>query len=145
MKIGKWSIIVPDKRIIKQYGEETTLGFIVENNSFWQNNVSSNIKAIQYTGDNLDKEQVEYNDGSPHSHFTGDIKKFADEWDKAYLLKLQNDWDMANLMIVISSNDPGFILELQSQNITQHRVETVEEKIARIGNRPTSYASIDIY
>jgi hypothetical protein len=130
MKIGKWSIIVQDKRIVKQYGEEATLGFIVENNSFWQNNVSSNIKAIQYTGDNLDKEQVEYNDGSPHSHFTGDIKKFADEWDKAYLLKLQNDWD----------NDT-----LYSPDISKSKAETEEEKITRIGSRPTSYVSTDIY
>jgi hypothetical protein len=70
-------------------------------------------------------------------------KKFADEWDKAYLLKLQNDWDSANLTILLNSNDPGF--NSQSPDIKQYRDETEEEKIARIGNRPTSYASTDIY
>jgi hypothetical protein len=145
MKIGKWSIIVPDKIIAKQYseGEGVSLWFYIRDESFWRDNLALNIKAIQYTGDNSDTQQVEYNDGSLHSHFTGDIKKFADEWDKAYLLKLQNDWDRANLTILLNSNDPGF--NSQSPDIKQYRDETEEEKIARIGNRPTSYASTDIY
>ena len=50
MKIGKWTIVVPDKRIIKQYGDGKTIGYIVEDNNFWINNLNSNINAIQYTG-----------------------------------------------------------------------------------------------
>jgi len=143
MKIGKWSIIVEDKIIVKQYDKEASYWFYITDNSFWENNVSSNVKAIQYTGDNLDKEQVEYNDGSSHSHFTGDIKKFADEWDKKYLLKIQNDWDNANLKILMVPTDPEFKIEVS--DLPQYRTEREEEKIARIGNRPTSYTSVDIY
>lgn len=140
MKIGKWSIIVPDKRIVKQYGEGANWGYVVEDNFFWENNVSLNVKAIQYTGDNSDKEQVEFTDGSYSTSFTGDIKKFADEWDKKYLLKIQNDWDNATLNILIGPTDPEF-----KPDVDQYRPETEEAKIARIGSRPTSYASTDIY
>lgn len=74
MKIGKWTIVVPDKLIIKQYGDYATRGYVVDDNNFWNNNLSQNIRAIQYTGNNLDKEQVEHNDGSPHTFFLEILK-----------------------------------------------------------------------
>ena len=140
MKIGKWSIIVPDKIIVKQYGEEATWGYVVEDNYFWENNVASNTKAIQYTGNDSDKEQVEFINGSYSTSFTGDIKKFADEWDKKHLLRIQNDWDNNTLNILIKPTDPEF-----KPDINQYRPETEKEKITRIGSRPTLYSSIDIY
>ena len=50
MKKGKWSIIVDDKRIIKQYDEGSVagIGYIIESENFWLNNLNSNIRAIQY-------------------------------------------------------------------------------------------------
>ena len=122
MKIGKWSIIVPDKRIVKQYGDGATWGYVVEDNFFWNNNLESNIRAIQYSGDNLDTDQVEHNDGTGNTFFNGDIKKFSDKWDEQHLIRLQAEWDIDNI-----------------------KDETPEEKITRLGVRPTSYQSQDIY
>jgi len=138
MKIGKWSIIVEDKRIVKQYGEGATFGYVVEDDSFWKNNLASNVRAIQYTGDNLDSDQVEYNDGTNHSIFNGDIKMFSDKWDEQHLLKLQNDWDNNIEYINLGKTNP------EKPNEDQFRQETIEEKIIRIGNRPTSFKSEDI-
>jgi hypothetical protein len=138
MKIGKWSIIVEDKRIVKQYGEGATFGYVVEDDSFWKNNLASNVRAIQYTGDNLDSDQVEYNDGTNHSIFNGDIKIFSDKWDEQHLLKLQNDWDNNIEYINLGKTNP------EKPNEDQFRQETIEEKIIRIGNRPTSFKSEDI-
>jgi hypothetical protein len=138
MKIGKWSIIVEDKRIVKQYGEGATFGYVVEDDSFWKNNLASNVRAIQYTGDNLDSDQVEYNDKTNHSIFNGDIKIFSDKWDEQHLLKLQNDWDNNIEYINLGKTNP------EKPNEDQFRQETIEEKIIRIGNRPTSFKSEDI-
>lgn len=131
MKIGKWTIVVPDKLIIKQYGDYATRGYVVDDNNFWNNNLSQNIRAIQYTGNNLDKEQVEHNDGSPHTFFSGNIKIFADEWDKKHLIFLQDSWDNNNIQVQIENNST--------------RPETLDEKINRLGPRPTIYNSVDIY
>jgi len=122
MKIGKWSIIIPDKRIVKQYGDGATWGYVVEDDSFWNDNLESNIRAIQYSGDNLDTDQVEHNDGTNNTVFNGDIKKFSDKWDEQHLIRLQAEWDIDNI-----------------------KDETPEEKITRLGVRPTSYQSQDIY
>ena len=120
MKKGKWTIIKADKKIVKQYGE--LLGYIVNDNNFWNTNLNSNIHAIQYTGDNSDFDQVEFNDGTKNTYFSGDIKIFADAWDKEYLKDLQLIWDNDNL-----------------------KDETVEQKTSRIGPRPINYVSQDIY
>jgi hypothetical protein len=128
MKLGKWTIVVPDKRIIKQYDNNQSIGYEIEDNNFWINNLNSNIRAIQYTGDNSDLEQVEHNDGTPHSNFTGDIKIFADAWDKEHLKYLQLLWDNNRL------SDNG--------NLVQ---ETIEQKTARLGIRPSNYTSENIY
>jgi hypothetical protein len=139
MKIGKWSIIVEDKRIVKQYGNGATLGHVVEEDSFWENNLSPNIRAIQYSGDNLDNNQVEYNDKSNNSVFVGNIKVFSDQWDKQHLLYLQNNWDLDINYINLGKINPD------KPNEDQFRQETIEEKIIRLGNRPSSYISEDIY
>jgi hypothetical protein len=122
MKIGKWTIVVTDKLIIKQYGDGQSIGYTVDDNNFWNNNLNSNIHAIQYTGNNSDFEQVEYNDETKHSNFTGDIKIFADAWDKEHLKYLQLVWDNNNLV-----------------------QETIEQKSNRLGSRPTNYTSENIY
>ena len=133
MKMGKWTIIPIDKRIVKQYGDGKSIGYMINDESFWNSNISSNIHAIQYTGDNADLNQVEHNDNTPHTYFNGDIKLFADKWDQEHLKALQLIWDNDNVLIEDGSTHklvPG---------------ETIEQKINRIGPRPTSYTSVDIY
>jgi hypothetical protein len=122
MKIGKWTIVRPDKRIIKQYGEGQKIGYVVDDEIFWSTNLDSSVNAIQYTGDNSDLDQVEFNNGNKNTYFNGNIKIFADAWDVEYLKYLQSTWDNNNL-----------------------KDETVEAKIVRIGQRPTNYVSEDIY
>lgn len=129
MKTGKWTIVVDDKRIIKQY--EGRIGYEILDDNFWLNNLDKNIRAIQYTGDNNDLDQVEYRDKTPNSVFTGDIKIFADKWDEAHLLNMQNLWDNNNIQITLADNSK--------------RPETSEEKINRIGQRPSTYKSENIY
>jgi hypothetical protein len=131
MKIGKWTIVVPDKMIIKQYGDFATRGYIIDDNNFWKNNLNENIRAVQYTGNNLDKEQVEHNDGSSHTFFSGNIKIFADEWDKKHLIFLQDSWDSNNIEVQIENDST--------------RPETLDEKINRLGLRPTIYNSVDVF
>jgi hypothetical protein len=122
MKLGKWTIVRPDKVIIKQYGDGQKIGYTVENENFWSTNLDPSVHAIQYTGDNTDLNQVEFNNGNKHTFFSGDIKVFADAWDKEHLKNLQAIWDQNNL-----------------EN------ETEEQKIIRIGSRPTTYISENIY
>lgn len=122
MKIGKWTIIRPDKRIIKQYGDGQTIGYTVEDENFWSSNLDPSVHAIQYTGNNSDLDQVEFNNGNKHTFFSGDIKIFADAWDNEHLKNLQKNWDRNSL-----------------EN------ETAEQKIVRVGPRPTTYTSENIY
>jgi hypothetical protein len=122
MKLGKWTIVRPDKVIIKQYGDGQKIGYTVENENFWSTNLDPSVHAIQYTGDNTDLNQVEFNNGNKHTFFSGDIKVFADAWDSEHLKNLQLIWDRNNL-----------------EN------ETEEQKIIRIGTRPTTYISENIY
>ena len=122
MKIGKWTIVKPDKLIIKQYGDGQTIGHIVEDQNFWSTNLDSSVNAIQYTGDNSDLDQVEFNNGNKHTFFSGDIKIFADAWDTEHLKFLQEKWDIDNL-----------------------KDETPEQKIIRLGQKPTNYSSENIY
>lgn len=142
MKKGKWTIVVDDKRIIKQYGEGIGIGYEVLDNNLWSN-LNSNIFAIQYTGDVNDSDQVEYRDETPHSIFNGDIKIFADKWDEKYLLNLQFNWD--NNFIYETIPDPNSTPENPKPDITKVKEETVEQKITRLGPRPTIYKSENIY
>lgn len=143
MKLGKWTIVVPDKIIIKQYGAEKSKGYVIEDNNFWNNNLSSNVHAIQYTGNNNDFEQVEHNDGTSHASFTGDIKIFADAWDKEHLKQLQNLWDNDFIYDTVVNDN---ITPENPYNFKRVKIEeTVEQKTSRIGIRPSNYTSEDIY
>ena len=143
MKLGKWTIVVPDKIIIKQYSEEGSKGYVIEDNNFWNNNLSSKVHAIQYTGNNNDFEQVEHNDGTPHASFTGDIKIFADAWDAEHLKKLQKSWDNNFIYESVANNNitPENPLPFKRVKIE----ETIEQKTSRIGIRPSNYISENIY
>ena len=121
---GKWTVIFDDKIIIKNYDEGAAagLGFkILNNDAFWNDPKFSNIWAIQY-GTSNSSDEVEHRDTTPHTTYAdanlGDISQFSSKWDELYLTQIQSDWD----------ND-GVV------------DETPEQKIARLGARPTSYTS----
>lgn len=148
MKRGKWTIVVPDKRIIKQYDEGLVsgIGHVIESDIFWSNNLAPNIRAIQYTGLINDTDSVEYNDGTHNSSFSGDIKIFADEWDKKHLQYLQSIWDNDN--IFKNPPDPNEPIEVRREKINAGiywTPETEVEKINRLGPRPQNYTSSNIY
>ena len=120
---GNWTIVFEDKKIIKNYAEGVSegIGYIINDDAFWNDSKFSNIWAIQY-GTPIISDEVEYRDTTPHSSFAdaniGDISQFSNKWDSAYLTQLQSNWD--------TNNVDG---------------ETEAEKIARLGARPTSYSS----
>jgi len=114
---ASWTVIFEDKKIIKQGAGAYT----IVDNDFWGLAKWSNIWAIQYGTANVN-DQVEYRDETPHSSWDnanlGDFSDFINRWDAAHLSKLQGDWD--------DNNVDG---------------ETEEEKLSRLGARPTSYSS----
>jgi len=118
-----WTVVFEDKLIIKQSGDAAG-PYEIDNDSFWNDSKWSNIWAIQYVADNEDhNDTVEYRDTTPHATWTaanlGSFQsQFIDKWDAAHLAKLQADWD--------NNNVEG---------------ETAEEKVTRLGARPTSYSS----
>ena len=118
---AQWTVVFDDKMIIKNNGPETGTGYTVEDNDFWGLAKWSNIWAIQY-GTAVVSDQVEYRDATPHSSWDdadlGDVQDVMTKWDSAHLAKLQSDWD--------NSNVDG---------------ESEEDKISRLGARPTSYSS----
>ena len=121
---GKWTVIFEDKKIIKNYDEGASEGIsfkILDDDAFWNDTKFDNIWAIQY-GTSVSSDEVEYRDTTPHSTYAaanlGAISQFSNKWDAAYLTQLQNDWDNDGVLN-----------------------ETPEEKIARLGARPTSYTS----
>ncbi len=124
-----WTVIFNDKKIIKKTGDmaSTPTGYDINDDSFWNQAHFSNIWAIQY-GNSVTSDEVEYRDTTPHSAFDeathGAFSEFTTRWDAAHLAKIQNDWDNDNV-----TDDDG--------NIN----ETAEEKINRLGARPTSYSS----
>jgi len=115
-----WTVVFEDKLIIKQSGDAAGPYTIVDND-FWGLAKWNNIWAIQY-GTSNPSDTVEYRDSTPHSSWEdanlGDFQDFIDKWDTAHLAKLQSDWD--------NNNVDG---------------ESEEDKIARLGARPTSYSS----
>lgn len=123
---AQWTVVFEDKKIIKQSGDAagTTYEFKDGYDSFWNDTKWSNIWAIQYKDDDHDyNDSVEYRDTTPHATWTnanlGNFRtQFIDKWDAAHLAVLQNNWD---------DNDVDG--------------ETADEKIARLGARPTSYSS----
>lgn len=119
---AKWTVVFEDKKIIKQTGDEARTGYIINDNAFWAQSKFSNIWAIQY-GTSNSSDEVEYKDDTQHSTFAeanlGDFNEFINRWDSMHLTQLQSNWD--------NSNVDG---------------ETPEQKIERLGVRPTSYSSL---
>ena len=131
MQNSTWTIIFEDKKIVKSSGDmaSTPTGYkILDDDAFWNQSKFSNIWAIQH-GTSVTSDEVEYRDATPHSSFAdaniGDISQFSNKWDTKYLAKIQTDWD--NNILYDSDN-----------NVVS---ETNEEKITRLGARPTSYTS----
>jgi len=119
---AKWTVIFEDKKIIKNNGAEKGTGYVINDDTFWGQSKFNNIWAVQY-GTSNSSDEVEHRDTQPHCSFLdaniGSIQDFISQWDSAHLSQLQSDWD--------NNNVEG---------------ETSEEKIARLGARPTSYASV---
>ena len=114
-----WTVVFDDKKVINQSVSHT--GYEIDDDSFWNQSHFSNLWAIQY-GTASSDDAVEYRDSTPHSAYDanvhGDFNEFITRWDTAHLAQLQSDWDSDN------------VLE-----------ETPEQKINRLGARPTSFSS----
>ena len=120
---GTWTVVFDDKLIIKQSelsSDNQPVGYEINDNDFWNNSDYSNFWAVQYQTSNT-SDEVEFRDETPNDTWasTGlDFQPFIDKWDAAHLASLQSEWD--------NDNVDG---------------ETSEEKISRLGARPTSYSS----
>ena len=118
---AQWTVVFDDKLVIKQTGDAAGTSYKIDDNTFWSQAKYSNIWAIQY-GTANPQDTVEYRDSTPHSTWEdsdlGDFSDFTTRWDSAHLAQLQTNWD----------ND----------NVDE---ESAEDKIARLGARPTSYSS----
>ena len=116
-----WTVVFDDKMVIKQSGDAAGTSYVISDDDFWGLAKWNNIWAIQY-GTLNPSDTVEYRDETPHSTWEdanlGDFSDFTNRWDSAHLAQLQSDWD--------NDNVDG---------------ETTEDKIARLGARPTSYSS----
>ena len=125
-KHGTWTVLFGSQTVVKRTGEYdtyTAAGYgSLGATDFWADAKFSGLHAIQFTNDNTDNDQVEFNDGRPNGSYDasiyGDFQQFIDLWDARHLMSLQENWDNNN----ISS-------------------ETEKEKITRLGARPTSYSS----
>ena len=119
---AQWTVVFEDKLVIKQQGDAAGTGYKISDDDFWGLAKWSNIWAIQY-GTSNPNDTVEYRDETPHSTREtaglGDFQDFISRWDAAHLSALQFNWD--------NDNVDG---------------ETAEDKIARLGARPTSYSSL---
>ena len=126
---AQWTVVLEHKMVIKNYAEGANegVGYVISDDDFWGLAKWNNIWAIQYGTPNP-SDTVEYRDTTPHSSWEdanlGDFQDFITRWDAAHLAKLQSDWD----------NDNAVDSEGNS-------TETEEDKIARLGARPTSYSS----
>lgn len=105
----------------------------VGDDSFWSHPQFNDIHAIQWDPSLENNEDcVEYNAYTFGRNRTWNECNFSDsfrnlfieKWDAAHLAQLQADWDGDNVI-----NDDG------------SAAESAEEKIARLGARPTSYTS----
>jgi hypothetical protein len=124
---ANWTVIFDDKAIINQSlknADGHSVGYVINDESFWNDSKWSNIWAIQYIDDNHDyNDSVEHRDETPHQTWAasglGDFRdQFVSKWDAAHLAQLQSNWDNDNV------DD-----------------ETESDKITRLGARPTSYSS----
>ena len=118
---AQWTVVFEDKLVIKQNGDAAGTGYNIVDNDFWGLAKWNNIWAIQY-GTSNPSDTVEYRDDTPHSTWEdanlGDFSDFTTRWDSAHLTQLQSNWDTDNV-----------------------EGETADDKIARLGARPTSYSS----
>ena len=116
-----WTVVFDDKMVIKQSGDAANTSYVISDNDFWGLAKWNNIWAIQY-GTSNPSDTVEYRDNTPHSTWEdanlGDFQDFITKWDATHLAKLQANWDDDNV-----------------------EGESAEDKIARLGARPTSYSS----
>ena len=116
-----WTVVTEDKMIIKNTGAEKGTAYVINDDSFWGQSKYSNIWAIQH-GTSVSSDAVEHRDGSPHIAYDesvhGSFQDFIDKWDAAHLTQLQSNWDDDNV-----------------EN------ETAEQKINRLGAKPTSFSS----
>jgi hypothetical protein len=126
---SKWTVIFDDKQIINQSVKNEDgwpQRYIIDNDAFWNDAKWNNIHAIQFVDDDNDHNDcVEYVPGTLGRNTTwaeANLGSFRDQfivkWDAAHLARLQKDWD--------DDNGEG---------------ETPEQKINRLGNRPTSFTS----
>jgi hypothetical protein len=120
---AQWTVVFEDKCIIKNFAEGANegVGYVISDDTFWNDSKFSNIWAIQY-GTANPSDTVEYRDSTPHSTWEdsdlGDFSDFTTRWDSAHLAQLQSDWDNNN----VEGEEPS-------------------DKVARLGARPTSYSS----
>ena len=118
---ANWTVVFDDKLVIKQSGDAAGTGYNIVDNDFWGLAKWSNIWAIQY-GTSNPSDTVEYRDETIHSTWEnanlGNFSDFTTRWDSAHLTQLQSNWDNDNV-----------------------EGETADDKIARLGARPTSYSS----
>ena len=119
---SNWIVIFDDKLIIKQKGDAAGTSYTISDDAFWSQSKFANIWAIQH-GTSVSTDEVEHRDGTPHSTYAdanlGDFNEFITRWDAAHLNVLQTNWDFNNV-----------------------EGETPEQKVTRLGARPTSYSSL---
>ena len=126
MKHGTWTVTFGDKRIVKRsdgFNISNAPGVVVDDDDFWNQSKFNGIRAIQYTGDASDTDQVETETGNVayDASALGSFQQFVDKFDVAYTASRQADWD----------NDTV-------------SGETEEQKVARLGARPGTYTSTPI-
>lgn len=132
VKHGSWTVLFGSQTIVKRTDEfdvATAKGYSgIGGTDFWAQQKFSGLHAIQFTDDNTDNDQVEFNDDRPNATYDasvyGDFQQFIDIWDARHLMELQDAWDNNNIL-----DENGNIKE------------TEEEKITRLGARPTTYSS----
>jgi hypothetical protein len=127
---AQWTVVFDDKVIInhsvKNTNNYSTAYFLTDPSfdSFWNDAKWSNVWAIQYKDDDHDyNDTVEFRDETPHKTWTqanlGDFRtQFVSKWDAEHLKELQFSWD--------NNNVDG---------------ETPEQKISRLGAKPTTFSS----
>ena len=119
---SNWTVVFDDKLIIKQKGDQAGTGYVITDDAFWSQSKFANIWAIQH-GASVATDEVEYRDNTPHSAYStndlGSFDEFINRWDSVHLITLQSNWDNNNV-----------------------EDETFEQKITRLGAKPTSYSSL---
>tara|TARA_R110002020_G_scaffold207901_1_gene413489 strand:+ start:247 stop:543 length:297 start_codon:yes stop_codon:yes gene_type:complete len=84
-----WTVIFDDKKILNQSvtDEGQPIGYVINDDAFWNQSKFSNIWAIQY-GTSVASDAVEYRDDTSHSEYDsavlGDFQEFIDRWNTAH-------------------------------------------------------------